>query len=288
MKVAIASGKGGTGKTTLSVNLAHWMSEKEPVTLADLDVEEPNAKLFLDMPDLNHRELTRLIPEWKRESCSLCGICQEVCAFNAIIRLGSEIMVFPQLCHSCHACTGLCPDHALTMHPRKIGTLSHYQSKNLQFIESTLDIGEEQAIPAIAQTITYVTASSPKSSTTFFDAPPGTSCPVIEVAKQADFILLVTEPTPFGLHDLKLAIATMQALDRSFGVVINRDVQGIRLIDDYCMAEHIPLIARIPDDRRIAELYSRGALIYPHIAAFREALSDIHQYLLSFSKNLSS
>jgi MinD superfamily P-loop ATPase len=278
MKIAIASGKGGTGKTTLSTNLASYLTGKYEVILTDLDVEEPNSGLFIKGRSIHNEDKFKMIPAWTNE-CSLCRLCQEVCNFHAVLQLGTQIMVFPELCHSCYACSELCPDSALPMIPQKMGELKHFQNSKLSFIESRLDIGQEQAVPLIAQTNKYVESHFPEDLIKIYDSPPGTSCPVIESVKEADFVILVTEPTPFGLHDLKLAIDTIRLLKINFGVVINRFGIGNDDVIDYCQRENIPTLAKIPNDRRIAELYSCGELIYKKIPEVRQQLKKIENYL---------
>jgi len=279
MNIAIASGKGGTGKTTISTNLSAFIAENSNTVLCDLDVEEPNSGIFVEA-DLVHEESKyKMIPEWDQQKCSMCGICQEVCNFNAIIQLGPQIKIFPQLCHSCYACSELCPTGALPMVPKKMGVLKHFNSNNLNFIESRLDIGEEQAVPLISQTIKYVTSNFPNDIIKIYDSPPGTSCPVIEATKYADFVMLVTEPTPFGLHDLKLAIDTMRQLEKEIAVVINRDGIGDDTVLEYCKNENVPVIAKIPNDRYIAELYSEGKLVYTEIPNVKKQLNNIKDYI---------
>jgi len=282
MKIAIASGKGGTGKTTLSVNMAHYLAEEEKIILVDLDVEEPNSGLFIDAKLIHQEHKYKMHPVWIEDKCTLCGLCQQVCNFHAVIQLGPQIMVFPELCHGCYACSELCPTNALPMQKQKMGELKHFQRDNLIFIESRLDIGQEQAVPLIAQTQKYVDQHFEKEILKIYDSPPGTSCPVIEATKDADFIILVTEPTPFGFHDLKLAIATMEELEKDFGVVINRDGIGNNDVLNYCKAESIPVIARIPNDRYIAELYSQGEIIYGKHPVFEQQLESIKQFILKF------
>lgn len=280
-KIAIASGKGGTGKTTLSTNLAAYIAEQEEVTLVDLDVEEPNSGLFFDGKLVYEEDNLKMIPEWDESLCTLCGLCQKVCNFHAILQLGPTILVFPELCHSCYACSELCPVNALPMVPRVVGKLRDYQVGNIHFVESRLKIGEEQAVASIAKTQKYAVNTYGKVRIALFDSPPGTSCPVIEATKDADFVILVTEPTPFGLHDLKLAVETMRTLKKSFGVVVNRDGIGNDDVLRYCEAENIPLLAKIPNDRKIAELYSAGKLIYPEFPEIRKSLGHILEYCLS-------
>ncbi len=288
MKIAIASGKGGTGKTTLSTNLASFLAEEDEVVLTDLDVEEPNSGLFIKA-DLVHKEdKFKMIPEWKEDECILCGNCQKVCNFHAVIQLGEMIMVFPELCHGCYACSELCPTSSLPMIPKKMGELKRFQKGNLSFIESRLDIGEEQAVPLIAQTISYVEEHFSKEVIRIFDSPPGTSCPVIEATKDADFIILVTEPTPFGLHDLKLAVETMKELKKDMGVVVNRYGIGNDDVLQYCKEEQIPVLAKIPNSRRIAEIYSQGNLIYKEIPEVSVELENITSHIKSLmQKSLS-
>ena len=284
MNIAIASGKGGTGKTTLSTNLAALIAESQKVVLSDLDVEEPNSGLFIKAELVHEENKFKMIPEWVEDKCTLCGICQDVCNFHAVIQLGTKIMVFPELCHSCYACSELCPTEALPMIPKKMGVLKHFNQGNLSFIESRLDIGEEQAVPLIAQTIQYVNENFSNNIIQIYDAPPGTSCPVIEATKDADFVILVTEPTPFGLHDLKIAVETMRELKKGYAVIINRYGIGNDDVLEYCKKETIPVIAKIPNDRRIAELYSSGKLIYNQHADARRQLEGIKDYILKLNQ----
>ncbi|MEZ5198930.1 MAG: ATP-binding protein [Bacteroidales bacterium] len=279
MKIAIASGKGGTGKTTLSTNLACYLAENEEVVLTDLDVEEPNSGLFIQANLVHEEEKFKMVPDWIEHKCTLCGVCQRVCNFNAVIQFGKMIMVFPELCHACYACSELCPESALPMNSKKLGRLRQYKKGNLNFIESRLDIGEEQAVPLIKQTLSYINEHFNGQAIRIYDSPPGTSCPVIEATKDADFVILVTEPTPFGLHDLKLAIETMIGLKKNFGVVVNRYGIGNDEVLKYCEKENIPLLAKIPNERRIAELYSIGSLIYKEVPEVKNELDKIVTYL---------
>ena len=288
MKIAIASGKGGTGKTTLSTNLASFLAESHNVVLTDLDVEEPNSGLFLKADCVYKEDKYKMIPEWIQDKCSLCGICQKVCNYHAVIQLVQQIMVFPQLCHGCYACSELCPDSALPMIPQKMGELKKFKSGNLDFVESRLDVGQEQAVPLISQTNKFVDDNFPAESIKIFDAPPGTSCPVIEATKNADFVILITEPTPFGLHDLSLAVETMKALQKEFAVVINRYGVGDDKVLEYCQENKIPVIAIIPNSREIAELYSKGELIYAKVPEFRKQLELVRDYIKELMKGIDA
>jgi len=287
MKVAIASGKGGTGKTTLSTNLAAFLAETQQIVLADLDVEEPNSGLFIKA-DLQSEEVRyKMIPEWEEESCTLCGKCQEVCNFHAVIRLGDQILVFPELCHSCYACSELCPCSSLPMTKIRMGMTHQYKKENLTFIESRLDIGQEQAVPLISQTKTSIDEGFGSDVIKICDSPPGTSCPVIEATKDVDFVILVTEPTPFGLHDLKLAVETVKELGKDFGVVINRYGIGNDDVIKYCNENNIPIMAKIPNDRKIAELYSKGKLIYTELPEVKQELQKIKEHILNIYNELN-
>ena len=285
MKIAIASGKGGTGKTTLSTNLTALFAETETVVLSDLDVEEPNSGLFIKGELVKEEIKYKMIPEWKEDTCTLCGECQKNCNFHAVIQLGPQILVFPELCHSCYACSELCPTSSLPMISQRMGTLNHYENENISFIESRLDIGQEQAVPLIAQTNDYIDKTFDKNIVKIFDAPPGTSCPVIEATKDVDFVILITEPTPFGLHDLKLAVETMKELKKDFGVVINRYGIGNNDVVDYCEGDNIPILAKIPNSRKVAELYSKGKLIYTELPEVKQELQKIRNYILNLKIN---
>lgn len=286
MKIAIASGKGGTGKTTVSSNLAVYLSETKSVVLSDLDVEEPNSGLFIQGELFHSEDKYKMIPAWEEDTCSLCGNCQKVCNYHAIIQLGSQILVFPELCHSCFACSELCPTGSLPMQKQKMGELKHYQQGSFNFVESRITIGEEQSVPLIKQTIDYVNERFDKNTIKIFDSPPGTSCPVLEATKDADFVILVTEPTPFGLHDLKLAVDTMRELKKEFGVVINRFGIGDQNVEKYCAEDNIPILAKIPNSRKIAELYSDGQLAYDKVPEMKEELDKIYHFLQENIKNL--
>ena len=285
MIVLIGGEKGGTGKTTLSTNLAAYMAESEPTVLADLDVEEPNSGLYIRGEVLEREVKFKEIPEWDSSRCELCGDCQTVCNFNAILKLGKQIMVFSELCHGCYACSELCPTGSLPMVKKKMGELKALKVRGLDFIESKLLIGEEQAVPLIKQTIDYVDRNYSKVVYKIYDSPPGTSCPVIEVTKNVDLVILITEPTPFGLHDLKLAVETVRHLGKDFAVVINRLGLGDDRVERYCEDEHIEIIASIPNDRKIAEIYSAGELLYPRVPEVKDAVKKIADFIRMHGKD---
>ncbi len=286
MNIVIASGKGGTGKTTLSTNLASYLAQKHKVVLSDLDVEEPNSALFIRGEDTHRTDKYKMIPKWTGD-CTGCGICQDVCAYNAILQLGTRIILHAQLCHSCYACSELCPIDALPMHPVQMGVMSEIKTPLMNFIESKLNVGEEQAVPIIKETTSFIQEKYPDPVIKIYDAPPGTSCPVIEAVKTADYVILITEPTPFGLHDMTLMVEVVRDMGKPFGIVINRHGVGNDDVLDYCARENIPVIAKIPNERMIAETYSRGELLFEKFPAVKAALQDIEGHLFSLNPGVN-
>ncbi len=287
MIIAVASGKGGTGKTTVATSLALAAggsrhapgSDPADVLYLDCDVEAPNAHLFLKPTFQQHLEVGILIPDVDETLCTHCGRCAEVCQYHAIAVLGKKTLVFPQLCHGCGSCTRECPEGAIREKLNVIGALEHGSTaEGVEFRRGVLEIGEPMAVPIIRQLKTWLPARP--GQLVIRDSPPGTSCPVVETVRGADFLLLVTEPTPFGLHDLKLAVAVAAELAIPVGVVINRDGLGDQRVDDFCTEVGIPILLRIPFDRRIAEAVSRGqALVtalpeyYPQFEALLEQIT---------------
>lgn len=279
MKITIASGKGGTGKTTLSTNLTSYLSnQNQRVVLADLDVEEPNSAIFLKGEVKAKEVFNKMVPKWDSSDCTLCGKCAEVCAYNAIIDLPNKIKVYPALCHSCYACSELCPTDSLPMTPERIGEICEYTCGEFSLVEGRLDLGQEMAVPLIGGTIDYVDKWF-DGFIKLLDAPPGTSCPVIEASRYSDFVFLVTESTPFGLNDLILAVETMRVLNQKFGVIINRYGIGDNGVKEYCQKENIPIITKIQNDKEVAKLYSAGELIYPKIEHFKKSLDEIITFM---------
>ncbi|MGD0728283.1 MAG: ATP-binding protein [Spirochaetia bacterium] len=252
MTAAIASGKGGTGKTTVAVNLALCLSG--PVQLLDCDVEEPNCAIFLK-PSLVSRESVGLpVPRVDETLCTACGECGRFCRYHAIVSFKTTPLVFPELCHGCGGCTLVCPTGAISEEPRAIGTIEGGTASGIDFLQGRLNVGEAMPVPLIRALKKKVR----REGIVILDCPPGTSCPVISAMRGSDFIVLVTEPTPFGLHDLILAVETARAMALPFGVVINRADIGDQEVHRYCDEENIPILLEIPDERRIAEAYSRG------------------------------
>ncbi|MGD2109305.1 MAG: ATP-binding protein [Phycisphaerae bacterium] len=276
MKIAVASGKGGTGKTTVATNLAYVASSNGGgVAYLDCDVEEPNGHIFLK-PRITHREPVEiLVPRVDEDKCSRCGRCAEICRFSAIVLAGKRILVFPELCHACGGCRLVCPEDAITEVPRKMGTLESGLAGAIHFVQGTLSVGEAMSPPLIRA----VKAAAPTTDLIIMDAPPGTSCPAIESIRDCDFVLLVTEPTPFGLNDLKLAVEMVRALRKPFGVVINRAGTGDRAVYGYCAEQGVRVLTELPDDRNIAEAYSRGEVVCDvlpsHRSLFEQLLKDV-------------
>ena len=279
--IAVASGKGGTGKTTVAVNLALVLGD---VQFIDCDVEEPNAHLFLK-PDLTAKTPARvMVPEIIEERCTYCGKCAEVCAFNCIAVIPPNagmkggVLVFPNLCHSCGACSLLCPEGAIRETPREIGVVETGRAGAIRFVHGRLHVGEAMSPPLIRQ----VKGPIDRSRTTLIDAPPGTSCPVINALEGSDYCLLVTEPTPFGLNDLVLAVEVLKVMGIPHGLVINRCDIGDDRVESYAKQNGIPVLMRIPFDRTIAELYSRGINIVEkdgdYAEKFRALFKDIKNH----------
>ena len=272
MKLAIASGKGGTGKTTLATNLAVVAAELgRRVAYVDCDVEEPNGHLFLK-PTIETREpVTLLVPQVLVDGCDRCGLCAQVCQYSALVWLRDKPLVFPELCHGCGGCALVCPKRTIIEVPREIGGVESGHAGPVQFVHGLLNVGEAKSPPVIRA----VRAAAPEGDWQLIDAPPGTSCPVVAAVRACDFVLLVTEPTPFGLHDLKLAVQTVRQIGVPPAVVINRADVGDDRVERYCTEEAIPVLRRIPDDRRVAEAYSRGDLMVTAVPELRAALIEL-------------
>jgi MinD superfamily P-loop ATPase len=294
MIIAVASGKGGTGKTTVATSLAlailgdmgngtHRAESRDstkPLFL-DCDVEEPNAALFLK-PSLDHHEdVGILIPQVDFDKCTYCGRCAEVCVWHAIAVVGRRVLIFPELCHGCGSCTLNCPEGAIHEVLHVMGSLESGSAGPIAFGHGILNVGEAMAVPIIRQ-LKGRHMDNPGQRVTVLDASPGTSCPVVETMRGADFVLLVTEPTPFGLHDLRLTVQVARnELGLPVGVVINRDGVGYAGVDDYCAAEGIPILMRIPLERRIAEAISGGQALVQALPEYRPQFLELWEQMLA-------
>jgi MinD superfamily P-loop ATPase len=294
MIVTVASGKGGTGKTTIAVSLAMSQVVDGPGTaddettrvvrpvdasyplFLDCDVEEPNAALFLRPAIEERREVGQMIPDVDLETCIQCGRCAEVCQFHAIAVVGENVLVFPELCHACGSCRLSCPTGAIDEVLDVMGTIERGWAGAMEFAQGTLDVGQVMAVPVIRQLKRWAIPPNSGDRPIILDAPPGTACPVVESIRGADFVLMVTEPTPFGLHDLRLAVEVARTeLGLPVGVVINRDGVGDRGVDEYCAAEDVPILMRIPLDRHIAEAYSEGVPLVEARPEYRDRFTDL-------------
>jgi len=274
MQIAVASGKGGTGKTTIATNLACSIARMgRTVQYLDCDVEEPNGHIFLK-PDIEKTEnVTIGVPEVDMEKCNGCGKCGQLCQYSAIICLKDTVMTFEQLCHSCGGCMAVCPQAAIREKQRKIGIAEFGRADGIYYGAGRLDIGAIQS-PAL---IKHVRRKAINNGTVIIDVPPGTSCPVIEAVKGADFVLLVTEPTPFGLNDLELAVEMVRELNIPFAVAINRCDIGDDRVVRYCQQQDIEILLEIPNDRLVAEVYSQGIKIIDALPGYEEKFLQLYE-----------
>ena len=273
MKIAIASGKGGTGKTTIATNLACSIARMgKAVQYLDCDVEEPNGHIFLK-PDIKETQSVTIgVPEVNTELCNGCGKCGGICQYSAIICLKDTAMTFDQLCHSCGGCMLVCPTGAITEKAKEIGFADFGSANGVKFGQGRLKIGDIHT-PSL---IKKVKSDILTDGIAIIDAPPGTSCPVIEAVKGADFVLLVTEPTLFGLNDLGLAVDMVRELNIPFAVAVNRSEPDEEMIGRYCRDENIDIVFNLPDDRRIAEAYSVGNMIVDVLPEYGESFEDLY------------
>jgi len=274
MIISVASGKGGTGKTTIAVNLALSL---DCIQLLDCDVEEPNAHIFLKPKIVDTQTISIPVPKVDETKCNYCGVCAKVCAYNAIAVIKDNILIFKELCHGCGGCSLLCPQGAISETNKEIGVVELGEGNGVQFGHGRLNIGEAMSPPlirAVKQNINSI-------RTCIIDAPPGTSCPVIVAVKGTDFCLLVTEPTPFGLNDLELAVEAIRLMKIPFGVVINRADIGDEGVRQYCSRENIPILMEIPMDRKIAEAYSIGVPMVEKMPEWREKFRRLYERVAS-------
>ena len=279
MRIAIASGKGGTGKTTIATNLAHIATDLgRKVQYIDCDVEEPNGHIFLK-PNIEIAQAVMVdVPEVDLKKCTGCGKCGNICQYSAIVHLkDNNVLTFEQLCHSCGGCLRVCPSDAITLKQLHIGDMEFGKAGDIDFASGKLHIGCVRTVSLIKEVKKHMI----RDSLVIVDIPPGTSCPVVEAVKSTDLVLLVTEPTPFGLNDLKLAVDLVREMNLLFAVVINRYGIGDAEVEEYCETENIDICLKLPDDRRIAEAYSSGKIIIEVLEEYKEQLTELYDYLES-------
>jgi MinD superfamily P-loop ATPase len=275
MVISVASGKGGTGKTLVATSLALSLKDSHKVMLLDCDVEEPNAHILMKPKITSSEPVLIPVPKVDETRCTYCGKCAQVCAYNAIAVLGNHVLTFAQLCHGCGACSYLCPEKAISEEPRQTGIVEWGHANGVNFVHGKLTIGEAMAPPVIRR----VKQQASNEGTVIIDVPPGTSCPVVEAIKGSDFCLLVTEPTPFGLNDLILAVETVRQLNIPCGVVLNRAGVGDAGVEEYCRKENIPILLTIPLDTEIARLYSRGITLVKGMPEWKERFLTLFEWI---------
>jgi MinD superfamily P-loop ATPase len=273
MIISVASGKGGTGKTLVATSLALSLKDLYNIQLLDCDVEEPNDHIFMK-PDITRSEAVSIpVPKVDEKKCTHCGKCAEVCAYHAIAVMGEYVLTFPELCHGCGACSYLCPEKAITETPHEIGVIETGDARGVAFGHGKLSIGQAMAPPVIRK----VKGLIDKDNVVIIDSSPGTSCPVVEAIKDSDFCLLVTEPTPFGLNDLVLAVETVRQLRIPCGIVLNRAGVGDGKTEEYCRKENIPILLTIPLDMNIAGLYSKGVPLVEGIPDYKNSFIKLYE-----------
>lgn len=276
MKIAVASGKGGTGKTMVATSLASSLAVEHTIQFLDCDVEAPNAHLFLH-PEIDQTFPAVVpIPSISEDTCSLCGRCTEVCEYNALAKIGTKILVFPQLCHGCGSCTLQCPENAITENPKQIGTISIGRAENrIIYGMGELSISEPMPTPIIHQL--KAQAKSNEAGLTILDSPPGASCSVVAVIHDADFVLLVTEPTPFGWHDLKQMLGVLSQTGTPAGVIVNRDGIGDTKFDTLLTELSIPILMKIPFKSKIAEGLAAGMLLTDILPTYKNEFINLYR-----------
>ncbi len=274
--IAVASGKGGTGKTTVATNLALTACGLgQKVQYLDCDVEEPNGHIFLRPQLTASRQVTIDVPHVDSEKCTACGKCGQICQYGAIVCIKESVLTFEQLCHSCGGCFRVCPNGAITPKPLEIGNIECGKAGEIDFVSGRLNVGHVRTPTLIKE----VKKNIHSNGLAIIDVPPGTSCPVVESLKGVDFVLLVTEPTPFGLNDLKLAVELVRKMNLQFAVAINRDGIGNDKVEKYCQAEGIDIVLKLSDDRRIAEAYSTGQMVIDVLSDYRKNFFELYEYI---------
>lgn len=280
MIISVASGKGGTGKTTVSTNLAASLDRK--LRLLDCDVEEPNIHLFIKPENLESTIEYTFVPLIDESTCTGCGECAKLCEFNALAVIGKKVLVFPELCHSCLGCQMICPEDAISDGKRELGTIETGTWRDISFSYGRLRVGEAMSPPLISRVQSLIQPDE----LVIVDAPPGTSCPAIAAMKDSDFVLLVTEPTPFGLHDLKLTVEAVKQLDKPCGLVINRSDIGNDDVYRYAEQESLPVLMEIPFQRSIAELYSTGKLLVEESPEWRQKYLELYDKIAAIGASV--
>ena len=268
MKIAIASGKGGVGKTTIAINLALAIKK---IHLLDCDVEEPNDNIFLNFDLKKLKDVNVLIPSIDRQKCTLCGDCVKACKYNALAVIPNNLMFFPELCHGCGLCKMVCKYDAIEEKERKIGEIFYGSKGGIKLYQGLLNIGEAMATPVIKELKKF------SGENTIIDAPPGNACPVIEAIYDADYVILVTEPTPFGLHDLKIAVEIVRKFKIPFGVIINKYGIGDNGVEKYCKKEEIKILMKIPHSKEIAKFYSEGIPFVLKMKEWKEKFLELYE-----------
>jgi MinD superfamily P-loop ATPase len=277
MIITVLSGKGGTGKTTVAVNLALSLAEEgRNVLLVDADVEEPNAGLYLDPVIAETFNVDVLVPEVDQSLCTFCGKCAEFCQFNALAVVGEHVLVFPQLCHGCGGCSLVCPVAAIREVPRLVGVVEKGRVESLQFWSGRMKVGEALAVP-VTRKLKEGLAELKDQFIVIIDAPPGSSCPVVEAVRGSDYALLVTEPTPFGRHDLEIALELVRDMGFPHGVIINRSGSDDRIIEDYCREQGVPVLLKIPFSSRLAALGARGVPFSKVITSWQDKFRQVYR-----------
>ncbi len=284
MIISVASGKGGTGKTLIATSLALALKERGNVTLLDCDVEEPNDHIYMKPESSTSDPVSIPVPVVDESKCTGCGVCGDVCVFNAIAVVNKKVLIFNELCHGCGACSYLCPTGAISEVPHQLGVLEEGKVEGMRFFDGVLTIGQPMAPPIIRE----VRSRSDGSGITIVDASPGTSCPVVEAIRESDFCLLVTEPTPLGLNDLRLAVETVRALGIAHGAIINRVGVGDEHTEEFCKSAGIPILMTIPLDERIARTYSRGTPLIEALPEYRPQFLEMYDRIREMVNERSS